>query len=148
MRHAAVFSVVAVVLALVALAAPVHAQVAFKVPFPFESGGKKLPAGDFVVTRSGDAQLTFQQVSTGKETALPFIEKLTPPRPPVAEPRIVFDEMGAFEPSYTEYFTIYVVAEVWLSAQEGYLVHVTKGAHKNQIVKGERRLTVLPMPSY
>jgi hypothetical protein len=55
----------------------------------------------------------------------------------VAEPRIIFDEMGAFEPSYTEYFTIYVVGEVWLSGQEGYLIHLTKGAHKNQVVKGE-----------
>jgi hypothetical protein len=51
----------------------------------------------------------------------------------------VFDETGAFEPSYTEYFTIYVVAEVWLSPQEGYLVHVTKGAHKEKVVAGEAR---------
>jgi hypothetical protein len=58
-------------------------------------------------------------VSTGKETVLPFTETLKPAVPPAAEPRIVFDETGAFEPSYTEYFTIYVVAEVWLSAQEG-----------------------------
>ena len=36
----------------------------------------------------------------------------------------------------TEYFTVYVLAEVWLSGQDGYLIHTTKGAHKNQIVKG------------
>jgi hypothetical protein len=30
-----------------------------------------------------------------------------------------------------------VVAEVWLSPQEGYLVHVTKGAHKEKVVTGE-----------
>jgi len=139
MKHSAVLSIVLMGFALAVAAPPVQAQTAFKVPFKFESGGKKLPAGDYVVTRTGDAQVTFRQVSTGKETVLPFTEKLTPPQPPVADPRIVFDETGAFEPSYTEYFTIYVVAEVWLSPKEGYLIHLTKGAHKTQVVKGETK---------
>jgi hypothetical protein len=139
MRHSAVFAIMILVIAMVAAAAPVHAQAAFKIPFAFESGGKKLPAGDYVATKTGDAQLTFRQVSTGKETVLPFTETLKPAAPPAAGSRIVFDETGAFEPSYTEYFTIYVVAQVWLSAQEGYLVHVTKGAHKEKVVAGEAR---------
>ncbi len=125
------------VASLMAAAAPAHAQAAFKIPFAFQSGGKKLPAGDYVVTRTGDAQLTFRQVSTGKDTVLPVVETLKPAAPPDAEPRIVFDETGAFEPSYTEYFTIYVVGEVWLSGQEGYLIHLTKGAHKDKIVRGQ-----------
>jgi len=137
MRHPAVFSIVIMVVALVALAPPAQAQAAFKVPFKFESGAKKFPAGDYLVTRTGDGQITLQQVSTGKETVLPVSQKLTPAEPPSADPRLVFDEVGAFEPSYTEYFTIYVLAEVWLSGQEGYLIHVTKGAHKTQVVKGE-----------
>jgi hypothetical protein len=139
MRHSVVFAIMILVFALVAVAAPVHAQATFKIPFAFESGGKKLPAGDYVVTRTGEAQLTFRQVSTGKETVLPLTEPLKPAAPPAAGPRIVFDETGAFEPSYTEYFTIYVVAEVWLSAQEGYLVHITKGAHKEKVVTGEAK---------
>ena len=89
------------------------------------------------MTRTGDGQVTFQQVSTGKESVLPFSQKLTPAEPPAAEPRLVFDEVGNFEPSYTEYFTVYVLAEVWLSGQDGYLIHTTKGAHKTQVVKGE-----------
>jgi hypothetical protein len=140
MRPTHVFSVAIAALALmslVAAAAPARAQATFKVPFAFESGGKKFPAGDYVVTRTGDAQVTFRQVSTGKETALPVVETLKPAAPPAAESRIVFDETGAFEPSYTEYFTIYVVGEVWLSGQEGYLIHVTKGAHKNKVVWGQ-----------
>jgi hypothetical protein len=139
MRHSGVFAIMILVFALVAAAAPVHAQATFKIPFKFESGAKKLPAGDYVVTKTGDAQLTFRQVSTGKETVLAFTETLKPGVPPAAEPRIVLDETGAFEPSYTEYFTIYVVAEVWLSAQEGYLVHITRGAHKEKVVTGEAR---------
>ena len=140
MRHRAVLSIaiaVFAVAAVVAAAPPAQAQAAFKIPFPFESGGKKLPAGDYLVTKTGETQLTFQQVSTGKQTVLPFTEALKPAVPPAAAPRVVFDETGAFEPSYTEYFTIYVVAEVWLSPQEGYLVHVTKGAHKEKVVTGE-----------
>jgi hypothetical protein len=139
MKPIAVFSVAIAALAVVflaAAAAPAHAQAAFKVPFAFESGGKKFPAGDYVVKRTGDAQVTFQQVSTGKETVVPFVQTLQPAAPPASEPGIVFDETGAFEPSYTEYFTIYVVGEVWLSGQEGYLIHVTKGAHKNKVVRG------------
>jgi hypothetical protein len=126
---------------LVAAATPAHAQAqaAFSIPFKFESGGKKLPAGDYVVTKTGDAQVTFRQVSTGKETILPIVETLKPATPPAGAPRIVFDETGAFEPSYTEYFTIYVVAEVWLSANDGYLIHLTKGAHKDKVVTGESK---------
>ena len=142
MRHRTVLSIAIAVFTLAAVVAAAHpeqTQATFKIPFKFESAGKKLPAGDYLVTKTGEAQLTFQQVSTGKETVLPFTETLKPAAPPSAEPRIVFDETGAFEPSYTEYFTIYVVAEIWLSAQEGYLVHVTKGAHKEKVVAGEAR---------
>ena len=102
-----------------------------------ESGGKKLPSGSYVVTRTGDSQVTIQQVATGRESALSFTEKLTPAALATAGPRLVFDEVGNFEPSYTEYFTVYVLAEVWVSAQEGYLIHTTKGAHKTRIVTGE-----------
>jgi hypothetical protein len=75
MRHRAVLSIAIAVFTLAALAAgalPAQAQATFRIPFAFESGGKKLPAGDYLVTKTGDAQLTFQQVSTGKETVLPF----------------------------------------------------------------------------
>ncbi len=137
MRHHAVFSIAVILLALAAVPTPVQAQAVFKVPFAFESGGKKFAAGEYRVTRTGDGPVTFQQVSTGKDAAVPVSEKLKPAEPAVAEPRLVFDEVGNFEPSYTEYFTVYVLAEVWLTGQEGYLVHTTKGAHKNQVIKGE-----------
>ena len=137
MRRLGLLPMVIAAVALAASAPPAYAQAAFKVPFKFESGGKTFPAGNYVVTKTGDGQVTFQQVSTGKESVLPFSQKLTPSEPPAAEPRLVFDEVGNFEPSYTEYFTVYVLAEVWLSGQEGYLIHTTKGAHKSQVVKGE-----------
>ena len=130
---------IAIAALVVVAAPPVQAQCAFKVPFNFESGGKKFPAGNYVVTNTGDGQIAFQQVTTGKEAVIPVTEKLKPAEPPASQPQLVFDEVGNFEPSYTEYFTVYVLAEVWLSGQEGYLIHTTKGAHKNQVVKGEAK---------
>ena len=137
MRRAAVLSIALAAFALAAVAQPAWAQAAFKVSFPFESGGKKFPAGDYLVTKAGESQVTVQQVSTGKESALPFSNRLTPAEAAEAAPRLVFDEVGNFEPSYTEYFTVYVLSEVWLSARDGYLIHTTKGAHKTRVVKGE-----------
>jgi len=137
MRPLAALPVVIVAFALAAMASPAQAQAAFKVPFKFESGAKKFPAGDYLLTKTGEGEVTVRQVSTGKESVIPFSQKLTPAEPTAAEPRLVFDEVGNFEPSYTEYFTIYVLAEVWLSGQDGYLIHTTKGAHKTQVVKGE-----------
>ena len=63
--------------------------------------------------------------------------KLAQPKPPIEEPQLVFDMVGNFEPSYTEYVTDYVLAEVWLPGQDGLQVHTLKGAHQNQTVKGE-----------
>jgi hypothetical protein len=77
-----------------------------------------------------------KQVSTGKETPIAVIERIAQPVPPVAEPRLVFDEVGDFAPSYTEYITVYVLSEVWLPGEDGYRVHVTKGAHKTKVVNG------------
>ncbi|MCJ7797448.1 MAG: hypothetical protein MUQ56_11925 [Thermoleophilia bacterium] len=114
-----------------------YAQGIFKIPFKFEAGGKKLPAGEYWVAQSGEAKLTLRQESTGKEFQIPFINRLAQPAPPVGEPQLVFDMVGNFEPSYTEYMTDYVLAEVWLVGEEGFLVHTTKGAHQHQTVKGQ-----------
>jgi hypothetical protein len=113
-----------------------YAQSLFNVPFEFQAAGKKLPKGEYTVAPKGDGQIILRQESTGKEVLIPVLRKLAQPTPPVAEPRLVFDEVGNFEPSYTEYFTVYILAEVWLPAQDGLEVHVTKGAHKNKVVHG------------
>jgi hypothetical protein len=46
--------------------------------------------------------------------------------------------VGNFAPSYTEYVTDYVLAEVWLQGADGFLVHAMKGAHKTQTLKGQK----------
>jgi len=123
-------------LGLVAGGSAVFAQTSFKVPFKFQAGTAKCAAGDYTVVAVGDADFTLRQESSGKEVKVPFQKKLVQPDPPVAGPQLVFDEVGNFEPSYTEYFTVYVLAEVWLPGQDGLEVHVTKGAHKTKVVEG------------
>jgi hypothetical protein len=117
--------------------ASAQAQTVFNVPFEFQAAGQKLPKGEYTVAPRGDGQVILRQESTGKEVLVPVLRKLAQPSPPVAEPRLVFNEVGNFEPSYTEYFTVYILAEVWIAGQDGLEVHVTKGAHKTRIVKVE-----------
>jgi hypothetical protein len=137
MKRLTVLAIGIFAFALIAGGSKAYAQGIFKIPFKFEAGGKKLPAGEYWVAQSGEAQLTLRQESTGKEFQIPFINRLAQPAPPVGEPQLVFDMVGNFEPSYTEYMTDYVLAEVWLVGEEGFLVHTTKGAHQHQTVKGQ-----------
>jgi hypothetical protein len=136
MKRLLAWAFVVLATALMAYPAAAYAQVTFKILFKFQAGDKKLPAGEYWVSRSGEGQLLFRQVSTGKDFQIPFKDKLSPPTPPVLELRLVFDEVGDFEPSYTEYFTVYVLSEVWLSAKDGFAIHTTKGAHQHKSVTG------------
>jgi hypothetical protein len=137
MKNLAALAVVALAFALIAGGTVAYAQGTFKIPFKFEAGGKKFPPGEYRVDRKEDGPITLQQESTGKEVQIPFIMKLVQPKPPIEEPQLIFDMVGNFEPSYTEYVTDYVLAEVWLPGQDGLQVHTLKGAHQNQTVKGE-----------
>lgn len=108
----------------------------FKIPFEFRAAGKKIPAGKYWFGFNQAGKLLLRQVATGKELELQVLEKLSPPEQLPAEPRLVFDEVGDFAPSYTEYFTVYVLSEIWLTGQDGFLIHVTKSQHKEKIVSG------------
>ena len=123
--------------ALVANVTAAYAQGTFKVPFEFRAGGKKLAAGEYSVAQKGDGQIVLRKEPGGAETAVAFTQRLPQPAPPLEEPQLVFDEVGDFAPSYTEYMTVYVLAEVWLPGEDGFLIHTTKGAHKNKIIKAQ-----------
>lgn len=108
----------------------------FKIPFDFRAAGKKIPAGEYWFGFDQAGKLLLRQMATGKELELQVLEKLSPPEQPPAEPRLVFDEVGDFAPSYTEYFTVYVLSEIWFTGQDGFLIHVTKSQHKEKTVNG------------
>jgi hypothetical protein len=110
------------------------AQASFQIPFPFQAGGKKFVSGAYTLAKAADGGLVLRQASSGKETAVPALERMPKSGPPVGEPRLVFDEVGDFAPSYTEYITVYVLSEVWLPGEDGFRIHVTKGAHKTKVV--------------
>jgi hypothetical protein len=137
MKRIALAVAAAVVFGLVAAGSSLYAQGTFKIPFKFEAGGKKFAAGEYLVAPKGEGQLALKQALTGNEVLIPFTQRLDPPNPAVTEPRLVFDLVGNFEPSYTEYMTDYVLSEFWVPGQNGFLVHAFKGAHQSQTVKGE-----------
>jgi hypothetical protein len=126
-----------IVLGLAAGASAAYAQATFKIPFKFEAGGKKLPAGDYWIAQKDEKQLALRQGSNGEEILIPFTGRLAQPKPAIEEPQLVFDMVGNFEPSYTEYVTDYVLAELWLPGMDGFLVRAMKGAHQHQTVKGQ-----------
>jgi hypothetical protein len=138
MKRIVVWAVAATALALVLGAADAFAQCTFKIPFTFQAAGKSHPAGVYLVNPKDDHQLTLRQETTGQEFQVPFTQRLAQPRPPLEEPQLDFDVVGNFAPSYTEYVTDYVLAEVWLEGADGFLVHTLKGAHKTQIIKGQK----------
>jgi hypothetical protein len=138
MKRAIVLVVAVLVFTLGAGANVCFAQGIFKIPFAFQAGGKKLPAGDYRIDRKESEQITLRQEPNGSEVAITVLKTLPQPNPPIAEPQLNFDAVGNFEPSYTEYMTDYVLAEVWLPGQDGFLLHVTKGAHAHQTVKGQK----------
>ena len=137
MKRCAMAAAMSLAFILVIGVAPALAQAAFKVPFPFQAGGKKLAAGEYAVVKGADGALTLKQESTGREFPLAFTERLAQPAPPLDGPQLVFDEVGDFAPSYTEYITVYILSEVWFAGEDGFRTHTTKGGHKTKVVKGE-----------
>jgi hypothetical protein len=138
MKRPIVLCIAVLVFALVAGSNVCLAQGKFKVPFTFQAGGKKFPAGDYRVANKGNEQITLRQEPNGSEVAITVLKTLPQTNPSSAEPQLIFNAVGNFEPSYTEYVTDYVLAEVWLSGQDGFLLHVTKGAHSRQTIKGQK----------
>jgi hypothetical protein len=138
MKRLAVLAIVTFTFALMAGSTVAYAQGIFKIPFKFEAGGKKFSPGEYWVAQKGDKQIALRMGLNGEEVLIPFIQRLEQPEPPLQEPQLVFDVVGNFEPSYTEYVTDYLLAEVWLPGEDGFLIHTTKGAHQNQTIKGQK----------
>jgi hypothetical protein len=83
-------------------------------------------------------QIALRKEPNGEEVLIRFIQRLPQPQRPLEEPQLVFDLVGNFEPSYTEYVTDYLLAEVCLPGGGGFLIHTTKGAHQTQTIKGQK----------
>jgi hypothetical protein len=141
MKRLVILAAAALSFALIAGGSFTYAQGIFKVPFEFKAAGKSFPAGEYRVALKGEGEIALRKGPDGEEVAVPFVQKLEQPKPPLKEPQLVFDMVGNFEPSYTEYVTDYLLAEVWLPGEGGFLIHTTKGAHQSKTVKGEAAKT-------
>jgi hypothetical protein len=138
MKRLIIWAVAAIALTLVAAAPKAYAQSTFKVDFPFKAAGTDFAKGGYSVKPKDATHLTLKEESTGKEVDLLFTQRLDQPKPPLTEPQLVFNVVGDFAPSYTEYITVYVLAEVWQPGADGFLIRAMKGAHKTEIVKGKK----------
>ena len=138
MKRLAVWAVAATALILFAGVTEAVAQGTFTIPYTFQAGGASHPKGEYSVVPKDDSHLTLRLEATGKEFQVVFTKRLAQPSPPLAEAQLVFDVVGNFAPSYTEYVTDYVLAEVWLPGADGFLIHTMKGAHTTQTIKGQK----------
>ena len=138
MKRLMIWAMAAIAMTLVAATPQAHAQSTFKVDFAFKAAGTDFAKGDYSVKPKDDTHVTLREESTGKEVDVLFTQRLDQPKPPLTEPQLVFNVVGDFAPSYTEYITVYVLSEVWLPRADGYLIRAMKGAHKTEIVKGKK----------
>ena len=138
MKRLIVGALAIVALTLVAATPKAFAQSTFKIDFEFKAAGTDFAKGEYSVKPKDDTHLTLRQEATGKEVDILFTKRLEQPKPALTEPQLVFNVVGDFAPSYTEYITVYVLSEVWQPRAEGYLIRAMKGAHKTEIVKGQK----------
>ena len=128
----------ATALAIVAATAVLDAQMTVSVPFKFEAGGKPFPAGEYSIELRPDGSVGLRAAPTGVEIVIAAKEKQKRPAR-VEAPEIVFDMVGNFEPSFSEYVADYLLSEIWLPDGNGVVVLTTTGKHDHRTVTG--RLT-------
>jgi hypothetical protein len=114
----------------------IYSQATFKIPFKFEAGGKDYPAGDYKIALKEDGKISLLKVTGDMEIEVSVIKKLEKSDEPVEPPQIIFDMVANFEPSYTEYVTEYLLAEVWFTDKEGLLVLDGERAEYKKNIKG------------
>ena len=113
-----------------------YSQATFKIPFKFEVEGKSFPPGNYWIAQQEEGKITLRGESGALEVSIPIIKKMEQKDPPIVEPQLIFDTVANFEPSYTEYVTDYLLAEVWLTGKDGFLMLDGERAEYTKTVKG------------
>jgi hypothetical protein len=126
----------AIALVMIAAGMAAKAQMTVDVPFKFEAGGKAFPPGQYSIEIKSDGGIGLRHVPNGVEIVLAAKERRKQPARAVQQPELVFDKVGNFEPSFSEYVTDYLLSEVWLPGTDGVIVLTTSGKHEHQTVTG------------
>jgi len=137
MKHLTISAALVLALVLFLGSSTAYSQATFKIPFKFKAEGQSFPPGNYWIAQKEEGKITLQRETGGEDVLIPFIERLAQPDPPIEAPLLVFDMVGNFEPSYTEYVTDYLLAEVWLTAEDGFLVLTMERSEYQKSVKGE-----------
>jgi hypothetical protein len=96
-----------------------------KIDFSFKVEGKMLPAGEYEFTR--DAQgMTFRIQGQGKNgVVVPILTRMASDIHTTAQDcHLAFDVVG----------DTYALSEIWIPAEDGYLIQMTKGPHTHKVV--------------
>lgn len=131
MRRHRIVTVAALALAFIAGSRTAYAQerFEFKIPFSFVANGTTLPAGDYSLVTSDEAQvLTLESKSVKTDVVMMPVETRIQEFKPVDSAELVFDRLN--DKSY--------VAGLLPPGADGYVVLVTKAKHTHHWLKGAR----------
>lgn len=135
-RNFLALEVFAIALVMITASMVVKAQMIVDVPFKFEAGGKAFPPGQYSIEIKADGGIGLRPAPNGVEIVIAAKERRKQPARSVPQPELVFDKVGNFEPSFSEYVTDYLLSEVWLPGTDGVVVLTTTSKHEHQTVTG------------
>ncbi len=99
------------------------------IPFKFTvDKNKVMEPGKYEVSLNDDHTVLTLTPERGQAVLVPTLTRLAL-LAPIADGRLVFDNVNQQ----------YALSEVWLPAEDGFLVHDTKMPHKHHILKGEQK---------
>lgn len=135
MKHLIKLAALALVLQIFLGGSFAFSQVTFKIPFKFEADGKSYPPGNYKFAQGEEGKIILQSESGTVDVLIPVIEKISQSSAPIEAPQLIFDMVANFKPSYTEYVTDYLLAEVWLTEKDGFLVLSGERSEYTKVVK-------------
>jgi hypothetical protein len=96
-----------------------------KVDFPFLVKGQEMPAGSYTFQIDNNEILVRAQGGPGQGAIMPVLTRLGR-HDKDADPELVFDRVGGK----------YLLSEVWLPGEDGYLLLSTKEQHDHRVLGG------------
>ncbi len=96
-----------------------------KIDFPFVAKGESMPAGAYLLQIANQEVLVRPQAGSGPSAILPVLTQLGR-HDKDTDPELVFDKVGGK----------FLLSEVWLPGEDGYLLLATKGPHEHRVLGG------------